>query len=106
MNYIKWEVIKRNAQREFVVRVGPPHGVGDSALFLALIEQISSGKPARDVLEDWITYGLKLIDDWDVRGVGRLAEIFPGCIPVGWRGRRFNAEMLDNETSDWVIYAA
>lgn len=102
---ISFEVIKRNAVREFFNRMGGNNrgliGLGDSTVFLALLEQIHTGTPAREVLESWTTYGEGLIRNWDIRMVGKLIELFPSCVPKHWHGRRFIAEY--GEAGDWAV---
>jgi hypothetical protein len=47
--------------------------------------------------------GLKLINDWDVRQVGKLIELFPGCVPAKYRGKPLTCYMADNEACDWMV---
>lgn len=51
--------------------------------------------------------GLQLIDRWDVRQVGKLIEIFPEIVPPRYRGRRIEANLVDNaagDDSEWVVF--
>ena len=103
--YIKFEVIKRNAVREFYNKFGGNNqgliGLGDIAPFLALLEQVHTGQPARKVLETWADYGCRLIDNWDVRMVGKLIELFPSCVPKHWHGKQLIADY--NDGGDWIV---
>ena len=47
--------------------------------------------------------GLQLIDNWDVRQVGKLIELFPDCVPAKYRGKQLTCYMADNEESDWMV---
>lgn len=109
---LKFETIKRKALEEYYNRVGSlKHGIfgSEGAPFLALVGQIeqlnSTGKsrPATDILEEWQDYGQKIIEEWDVRCVGKLAELFPSCVPAYWKGQRLLAYMADNENCDWMV---
>ena len=115
MNYIKFEVIKRKAIEEFHNRAGYVQygrfGI-EGTPFLALLAQIeqfnATGKlrPATAILDEWQEYGQNIIEEFDVRMVGKLAELFPSCVPAHWKGRKLGAEMLDNANCDWVVYPA
>lgn len=109
-DYIKFDTIKRKAIREFVNKTDITHGMSgdpnDSAPYLALLEQVHTGKPAQVVLEGWIADGKRIIDNWDVRRVGKLIELFPSCVPANWKGRKLSAEMADNANCDWIVYPA
>jgi len=112
MTFKKWESIKRDAAMEFRNRVSQTCLGSDQAPFMALIQQVrefsagETGKPrlAPEILKEWEEYGLKLIDNWDVRLAGRLAECFPSCIPKEWQGRKLCTEMADNKNCDWIVY--
>lgn len=47
--------------------------------------------------------GLKLINDWDVRMVGKLIELFPGCVPRQYVGKQLTCYVADNENCDWMV---
>lgn len=106
MPEIKFETLKRNAVREFYNKVGGNNqgliGLGDTAPFLALVEQVQTGKPARDILESWTDYGVRLIESWDVRCSRKLIELFPSCAPKSWQGKQLSAGYNDN--GDWVVW--
>lgn len=50
--------------------------------------------------------GLQLIDNWDVRQVGKLIELFPGCVPAKYRAKQLTCYMADNENCDWMVEVA
>ena len=47
--------------------------------------------------------GVKIIDDWDVRVVGRLIDLFPECIAKQYRNAAVTCYMADNEDCDWMV---
>lgn len=47
--------------------------------------------------------GLELIDNWDVRQVGKLIELFPESVPAKYRGKPLTCYMADNEDCDWMV---
>lgn len=47
--------------------------------------------------------GIELIERWDVRQVGKLIELFPGCAPAKYKGKQLTVFMADNEDSDWMV---
>ena len=47
--------------------------------------------------------GLQLIDNWDVRMVGKLIELFPESVPARYRGKQLTCYMADNEDCDWMV---
>ncbi len=113
-NQKKWEVIKREAVREFFNLSGGNGNIisgpeGDAA-FLAIVEQCNrmggeqAMQPATKILDEWRDYGCRLIDKWDIRMVGKLVELFPSCVPAYWKGRKLRAEMADNENCDWIVF--
>jgi hypothetical protein len=51
--------------------------------------------------------GIDVIDNWDVRRVGKLVELFPSIVPQKFHNANIVAEMVDNETGDdcdWVVF--
>lgn len=47
--------------------------------------------------------GLQLIDNWDVRMVSKLIEIFPDSVPASYRGKQLTCYMADNPDCDWMV---
>lgn len=111
-----WETIKRKAIQEFISRVGGANqgliGLGDSSPFLALLAQIErytntgSFKPATEILREWQDWGIHAIENWDVRCVGKLIELFPSCVPTHWHGRKLECWIEDNENCEWMVAPA
>lgn len=50
--------------------------------------------------------GLELIENWDVRQVRKLIELFPECVPAKFRGKQLTCFMADNEDCDWMVEVA
>jgi hypothetical protein len=85
----------------------PPQIGVDPTPFLALIAAVRESKPGdvkspRRIFEEWVDYGSKLIEGWDVRMVPKLIELFPSAVPKSWFGRRMRAEM--NEKGEWIVF--
>lgn len=47
--------------------------------------------------------GVDLINNWDVRQVGKLIDLFPEAVPQKYRGVELTCYMADNEDCDWVV---
>lgn len=60
----------------------------------------------RDTLLDVKEHGCKAINNWDVRAIARLIEIFPESVPAMYRGKQLTCYMADNENSDWIVEVA
>jgi len=50
--------------------------------------------------------GLALIENWDVRQVGRLIELFPDAVPARYRGKPLQAFQEDSDDSPWIVEPA
>lgn len=50
--------------------------------------------------------GLRLIDNWDVRMVGKLIELFPDCVSGRYHGKPLTCFVADNEAGDWMVEVA
>lgn len=99
----KYDTIKKNAKAIFITVSGGRYcesGIG-STQFLALYASLSGKQKPKEILNEWIDEGIKLIDNWDIRMVRKLIELFPGCIPQAYHKR---APLLDmNEDGDWCL---
>lgn len=49
--------------------------------------------------------GLEIIDNWDVRRVGKLIELFPESVPAKLRGKPLICEMGVEGDCDWIVVA-
>lgn len=47
--------------------------------------------------------GLKVIDGWDVRAVGRLIDLFPECVAKQYRNAAITAYMADDDDCTWMV---
>lgn len=47
--------------------------------------------------------GVGVDDKWDVRRVGKLIELFPGCVPAKYLGKQLTCYQADNEASAWMV---
>jgi len=47
--------------------------------------------------------GLKRIDNWDVRAVGSLIDLFPECVPKRDRTAAISCYMADDEDCTWMV---
>lgn len=60
-----------------------------------------------DVLKEWESAAHKVIDDWDVRQVGRLVKLFPSIVPKEYQKTRIVAELVDDdagEECEWMCF--
>ncbi|MDI9688523.1 hypothetical protein [Burkholderia cenocepacia] len=46
--------------------------------------------------------GQRRIDDWDVRCLVRLIELFPGCVPRAWRHAPLSCRVAE-PSGQWVV---
>lgn len=74
----------------------------------------SAAKPDRGFRQAWSEVvlrareaGLKIIDRWDVRRVGKLIELFPECAPPRMRSKPLTCYLDDaGGDSEWVVEVA
>lgn len=102
MRTILFETIKNKA-KEYIDEQSQwhyPHPT--KALFYALQGACFSDKPVkpRMLLKEYCLEAEKLIDNWDIRMVGKLIELFP-VVPKWAIGRKFICDY--NEKGDWVL---
>jgi hypothetical protein len=126
---MKFESIKKNCMVLLVE--GVAGGKGGEAGFAALLPFALATKGERDEMRvfaenfkpdrpDWLARsaknndwsamvlrareaGLKLIDNWDVRQVGKLIELFPACVPKKYHGKKLTCYEAYNKHSDWIV---
>lgn len=48
--------------------------------------------------------GLRRIDDWDIRCLGSLIELFPGCVPKSWRCASLHGYLAE-PSGEWRVRA-
>lgn len=46
--------------------------------------------------------GLRRIDGWDVRCLGSLIELFPGCVPRSWRHATLHSDIAE-PSGEWRV---
>lgn len=90
-----------NAYRNQVER--PPGFTinADGSLEVEVKEDIAPPRSVQQVMEEWKKFGLALIDNWDIRCVMKLVELFPSCLPQWLHGRRPTLDY--NEKGDWCL---
>lgn len=103
MNYMKYETIKQKAIDEIRGRISVGSAWPSDVLFLALQGAIEERRNPRKLAEEWTEEAVKIVEDWDVRMVGKLIQLFPACIPRKYHGLSIRAEMADNENADWIV---
>ena len=105
MAYYKFETIKKKAKEHFLHKSGGRRGmfIVDDTTFLAMYAAMHSRKweSPQQILDQWIDYGLKLIDQWDIRQVKTLIELFPSCVPKAYQERTPLCDM--DEKGDWCV---
>ncbi len=101
METINWEKMKQRAKDEFSNKVGI-YNYGNSTTCLALIAAMSTTEKPRDILENWVDYGIQLINNWDIRKCMKLAELFPSCLPKTINPKSIPTLDYD-ENGDWQL---
>ena len=69
--------------------------------------QLNAEAKIENVLQAWEVAAHGVIDDWDIRRVGRLVQVFPEIVPAKYRSASMTAELVDNEAGDdseWVVF--
>ncbi len=69
--------------------------------------QLNAEAKIENVLQAWEVAAHGVIDDWDIRRVGKLVQLFPEIVPAKYRSASMTAELVDNEAGDdceWVVY--
>jgi hypothetical protein len=61
------------------------------------------GNPWRQMLLRAREEGVKVIDAWDVRCIGRLIDLFPESVPKQYRNAAMTCYMADDEDSTWMV---
>lgn len=128
---MKFETIKTRCKLIFLEGVEQFGGKGGEAAFAALLPFALATQTERDEMRafansytadrtDWLgrsaktsdwsamvlrarQAGLKLIDNWDVRQVGKLIELFPACVPKRYHGKKLTCYLADCKRSDWIV---
>lgn len=110
---MKFETIKRNAISAFsqmVLRELHAPGLPNNPKapvdlsFQALASDLGMTENIRrDTLLDVEKHGRAAINNWDVRAVGRLIELFPECVPAIYRRMKLTCYMADNEACEWIV---
>jgi hypothetical protein len=106
MYEVKFDTLKRKARDVYAnmnaVACGP-----SPAMFMAMLVATASRPPVhpRVLADEWLDYGMRLIDQWDVRRVGKLVELFPGTVPQHCHGTPV-CSYRDNKAGtggDWYV---
>jgi len=50
------------------------------------------------------TAGLRRIDDWDIRCIDRLIDLFPNCVPRTWRKAKLTS-YIEEHSGKWMVCA-
>ena len=69
--------------------------------------QLNADAKIEKVLQAWEVAAYGVIDDWDIRRIGRLVQLFPEIVPAKYRSASMTAQLVDNEAGDdceWVVY--
>lgn len=69
--------------------------------------RLSAQARIENVLHAWEVAAHGVIDDWDVRRIGKLVQLFPEIVPPKYRSASMTAQLVDNEAGDdceWVVY--
>ena len=105
MPTVKFETLKRKAIE--TLYNGVVYATGPSHLEFLAMQAAALSKPPmkpRQLAREWLDYGIKLIENWDVRAVGRLVKAFPGILPHGVSPNHVpRCYMSDDEACTWMV---
>lgn len=105
MPIVKFETLKRKAIEQLYSSLATASGPMDHE-FLAMQAAALSKPPMkpRQLAREWLDYGIKLIENWDIRAVGRLIKAFPGILPRGVSPNHMpSCYMSDDEGCTWMV---
>ena len=102
MRIIKWENLKRRAVEVFINTVDVQNPFSDVAFLALMAGSLAPAgqcrKPA-DVMNEWLEFGIRLIENWDIRQCMKLVDLFPGCLPKHLQNKGLQLFY----TSLWII---
>jgi hypothetical protein len=102
MQYMRWETIKAKAITELCAQLETSGWPADKS-FMALLPAVEMRVAPRKLLDEWTGEAIKIIENWDIRLVGKLVGLFPSCVPKKFHGLPIRCEMSDNENCDWIV---
>lgn len=82
--FVRLVAAERDSLREFVLSLPPP-ARQDWLAQQARWQAEQNQHHWSQLLLQVRVAGLRRIDNWDIRRVYRLIELFPGCVPQSWR---------------------
>lgn len=103
MHTVKFEALKRKAITEWTC-VCARNQFGDyKGMYLALTVSVIGAKRIKPdaLLDEWFNAGVAIIEQWDVRMVKKLVEIFPAIIPKKYHKGKCTADY--NDDGDWIV---
>jgi hypothetical protein len=68
-----------------------------------LAPQAKEGDAWRQMLLRAREEGIKVIEAWDVRCIGRLIDLFPDSVPKQYRDAAMTCYMADDADSTWMV---
>ena len=103
MKILKFETLKKKACDEFLYKFDRGYGFPNHASFLALAASLTQSTPTKPIviMDEWRTYALNLINNWDIRMYKKLVECFPNCLPKNLIDKIATCDY--NEKGDWVL---
>lgn len=100
---LSFNTLKNRAKKEFLQKAQAHKGmpVFENIAFLALAAATGSNQKPKEIFDEWINYGLNIIDHWDVRGVKQLIQLYPNIVPKKNRKHIYSA--YQNDQNVWMI---
>lgn len=101
---IRFDHLKVKALEAFQHKATYGHGFPSEIQFLALCAAAQAPKWENPInlANEWIDYGIQLIEDWDIRCCMKLVAIFPSCLPKELHNRVPNCDYDDK--GHWRLY--
>lgn len=104
---MKWEVVKRKVidQVHFrILRADIGTIATDILVDLAMSDfELARGLRADEIRKAYADKAVQVLQNWDVRAVGRLRELFPWAFPPSLAKGRLTVFMDDSPEANWCV---
>lgn len=99
--FIRMVATERDALQEFVLPLPPPAREDWLAQRAHWTAQQGRYHWSQLLLQVRVA-GLRRIDDWDIRCLHQLIELFPACVPKRWHGAPLCCRLAE-PSGEWVV---
>jgi len=101
---MKYDKVKEHIGRELYSTIIGGHDV--NILATILLDKCLSGRPKKahsyETFKEYADFAWEVVQNWDIRCIGRLREIFPNYFPKTLQKGKLVAEYDDN--GDWCLF--